>query len=103
MASLVRSTGWKTSQLKALHGEMVELYEKWVRDVPETLRDSGREAWETHLRAMLGRYMPGKEQASVRAAVLEAIINGRFFDAVEWSSFITGDFEKSKQDVRYTQ
>ena len=101
MASLLGRTGWNSSQLKALHGEMVELYEKWVRDVPETLRDNGRKAWETHLRAMLNRYLPDKGQSPERDAVLEAVINGRFFDAVEWGSFITGDFEKSKANSRY--
>jgi len=89
MASLVEHTGWKSSQVKALQGEMVELYEKWVRDVPEVLRDTGLMAWQTHVDAMLKRYLPKKEQAGLRAEMLAAVMDGRFFDAVEWSTFIS--------------
>lgn len=81
--------GWNSSQLKALQGQMIELYETWVRETPEALRETGRTAWRTHLEAMLGRYLPGQAQAPLRAEVLEAVLNGRFFDAVEWSAFIT--------------
>lgn len=88
LASMVRRTGWNPSQVKGLQGEMIELYEKWVRDMPAGLRESGRTAWRIHLEAMLGRYLPGKDQAPLRAEVLGAALNGRFFDAVEWSSFI---------------
>jgi hypothetical protein len=94
LTTLVARTGWNASQLKGLQGEMIELYEKWVRDVPATLRDTGRTAWRTHVEAMLGRYLPGKEQAPLRAEMLEAVLNGRFFDAVEWSTFITKNVDR---------
>ncbi len=89
MASLVERTGWHSSQIKGLQGEMVELYEKWVRDVPGAdLRQTGQVAWRIHVEAMLNRYLPKKEQAELRAEMLAAVLDGRFFDAVEWSTFI---------------
>ena len=89
LTTLVKRTGWKSSQIKALQGEMIELYEKWVRDAPASLRTNGQNAWRVHIEAMLLRYLPGKTQAPLRAEMLEAVQNGRFFDAVEWTTFIS--------------
>jgi hypothetical protein len=89
LATLVARTGWKSSQLKALQGEMIELYENWVREAPAAVQATGRAAWATQIRAMLDRYLPGKDRADLRAEVLRAVLDGRFFDAVEWSDFIT--------------
>jgi len=93
LASLVRRTQWNASQIKALQGEMIELYENWVREAPAAVQATGREAWATQIRAMLDRYLPdlpGRDRADLRAEVLRAVLDGRFFDAVEWSDFITG-------------
>ena len=89
LTTLVKRTGWKSSQIKALQGEMIELYEKWVRDAPASLRTNGQNAWRVHVEAMLLRYLPCKTQAPLRAEMLEAVQNGRFFDAVEWTTFIS--------------
>ena len=89
LVSLVRRTGWNSSQLKALQGQMIELYEKWVRDAPEATRAAGREAWETQVLALLDRYLPGQDKAALREEVRRAVLDGRFFDAVEWSTFVT--------------
>lgn len=90
LARLVRRTEWNASQIKALQGEMIELYENWVREAPAAVQATGREAWATQIRAMLDRYLPGRDRADLRAEVLRAVLDGRFFDAVEWSDFITG-------------
>lgn len=83
---LVSDSGWDTSKVKGLQGEMVETYEKWVRDVPAALREPGRTAWHAHLRNMLRRYVSDIE---VRERLFNAIIGGRFFDAVEWTTFVS--------------
>jgi hypothetical protein len=86
---LVRDSGWDTSKIKGLQGEMVETYEKWVRDVPATLRPTGRDAWHAHLRNMLLRYVTGDDACERRERLFKAIIDGRFFDAVEWTTFVS--------------
>jgi hypothetical protein len=86
---LVKKTGWDTSKIKGLQGEMVETYEKWVRDVPAALRPSGRDAWHAHLRNMLLRYVKGDHAPALREQIFNAIIDGRFFDAVEWTTFVS--------------
>ena len=81
------ANGKDIGKVKRLQGEMVETYEKWVRDVPDTLRESGRNAWHVHLRNMLLRY--AKCDAAQREILFNAIIDGRFFDAVEWTTFVS--------------
>jgi hypothetical protein len=83
---LVSDTGWDTSKVKGLQGEMVETYEKWVRDVPATMRETGRTAWHAHLRNMLRRYVSDIE---VQERLFSAVIDGRFFDAIEWTTFVS--------------
>ncbi|KFB67636.1 hypothetical protein [Candidatus Accumulibacter vicinus] len=86
---LVADSGWDTSKIKGLQGEMVETYEKWVRDVPAALRPAGRDAWHAHLRNILLRYVTGDDAPARRERLFNAIIDGRFFDAVEWSTFVS--------------
>ena len=89
---LVENAGWNDGdtnygKAKRLMGEMVETYEKWVRDVPEFLRQKGQEAWESHLKNMLDRYCP-KVDKMAKENILSTIKDGRFFDAIEWLTFI---------------
>lgn len=86
-AGLLDLAGWETGKAKRLMGEMVETYEKWVRDVPAALRDTGAQAWEAHLTNMLRRYAKADEAGRTR--LLAAIRDGRFFDAVEWLTFVS--------------
>ena len=86
-AGLLKLAGWDTGKAKRLQGEMVETYEKWVRDVPPALRDTGAQAWESHLTNMLRRYAQADEAGRIR--LLAAIRDGRFFDAVEWLTFVS--------------
>lgn len=86
---LVADSRWDTSKIKALQGEMVETYEKWVRDVPAALRPAGRDAWHAHLRNILLRYVTGDDAPARRERLFKAIIDGRFFDAVEWTTFVS--------------
>ena len=91
-SSLVKDTGWdkEMSKLKGLMGEMVETYEKWLGDsVPLALRETGRSAWHAHLRNMLLRYIKGDNAPELRDRLFNAIIDGRFFDAVEWTTFVS--------------
>ena len=83
---LIDDSGWERSKIKGLQGEMVETYENWVRDVPVALRETGREAWHSHLRNMLLRYVKGDD--GLRERLFRSIIDGRFFDAVEWTTFV---------------
>lgn len=89
---LVENAGWNDGdtnygKAKRLMGEMVETYEKWVRDVPEFLREKGQEAWKSHLKNMLDRYCP-KVDKMAKENILSTIKDGRFFDAIEWLTFI---------------
>lgn len=90
--NLVKLAGWDDGdsnygKAKRLAGEMVETYEKWVRDVPESLRKEGKKAWESHLKNMLNRYCP-KVDKMTKENILVTIKDGRFFDALEWLTFI---------------
>ena len=90
--NLVKLAGWDDGdsnygKAKRLAGEMVETYEKWVRDVPESLRKEGKKAWESHLKNMLNRYCP-KVDKMAKENILATIKDGRFFDALEWLIFI---------------
>ena len=90
--NLVKLAGWDDGdsnygKAKRLAGEMVETYEKWVRDVPESLRKEGKKAWESHLKNMLNRYCP-KVDKMTKENILATIKDGRFFDALEWLTFI---------------
>lgn len=88
-SGLVKTSGWDTSKIKGLQGEMVETYEKWVRDAPAPLAAAGRQAWESHLKNMLRRYVgKGHDADRERGLLLENILDGRFFDAVEWTTFV---------------
>ena len=92
LLQLAAQTGWNVSQTKGLIGQIIECYEKWVRDVPAKLRPQGREAWRGHCEAIFRRYLKDKEvrdrlialfQDEERACLL--------FDAFEWSGFIEKD------------
>jgi hypothetical protein len=87
---LIKDSGWETSKVKGLQGEMVETYQKWLGDdVPVVLRPTGRDAWHAHLRNMLLRYVKGDDASARRERLFKAIIDGRFFDAVEWTTFVS--------------
>lgn len=96
-AALLDLAGWDIAKAKRLQGEMVETYEKWVRDVPAALRDTGHKAWQTHLTNLLRRYARTDEAG--RARLLAAIDDGRFFDALEWLAFVS----KSTASTAQTQ
>lgn len=96
-STLVQRSGWDLSKLKGLQGEMIETYEKWVRDVPPALRDTGRQAWQAHVRNMLRRYLPA--DTVLREDMLSAIIDGRFFDAVEWHTFVPKTIKKISSEA----
>ena len=98
-SSLVKNTGWDLSKIKGLQGEMVETYEKWVRDVPAALQSSGRDAWHAHLRNMLRRYIKGDNAPDLRERIFNAIIDGRFFDAVEWTTFVSKTNQSSSEET----
>lgn len=85
----VARAGWNSSQLKGLYGRMVETYENWVRlAVDSGQRDSGMAAWQSHIADLLARDLPGKDNEPLRHDLLAAIVDGRFFDAVEWHTYI---------------
>jgi hypothetical protein len=86
-SSLKKDSHWNPSQVKGLLGEMVETYEKWVRDVPPALQATGVAAWHGHLRNMLLRYV--KDDPELRERLFQSIIDGQFFDAVEWTTFVS--------------
>lgn len=86
-AALLKTAGWDTGKAKRLMGEMVETYEKWVRDTPASLRDTGQQAWHAHLRNMLQRYASSAGTQG-QQQLFDAITAGRFFDAIEWLTFI---------------
>jgi hypothetical protein len=47
------------------------------------------DAWHAHLRNMLLRYVTGDDAPARRERLFKAIIDGRFFDAVEWTTFVS--------------
>lgn len=84
-ARLVGDTGWNPSRLKAIQGEFVETYERWVRDVPEALRERGRAAWRARIQQVLRRYVADED---LRRALARAVEDGRFYQAVEWTTHV---------------
>jgi len=78
---------WNSSQAKSVLGQVVECYEKWVRDVPEILAEDGRQAWHSHVKAILCRMKPALKEKDINT-VIAALDDGMFFDAFEWSGFI---------------
>lgn len=86
-------TGWNPSQVKGLLGQLIECYEKWVRDVPTDLRAQGRDAWQTHCAALFRRYL--KDQPATRDRCIALFQDEEraclLFDAFEWSGFIEKD------------
>lgn len=99
-SDLVRLTGWDEAKLKGLQGEMVETYEKWVRDAPASLAESGRKAWCRHIGNMLARYVgKGPEADPDRARLLDNIADGRFFDAVEWTTLVAKQHTNPTQEA----
>lgn len=81
-------TEWDATRRHIIFGQIVEYYEKWVRDVPESLQEQGRQAWYIHVEAILLRYLPGKENEPKRNQILGMLEDGRFFDAFEWAAFV---------------
>jgi len=78
---------WDGTRRKMIFGQVVEYYEKWVRDVPEDLQEDGRKAWHTHVNAILLRYL-SKDVQHKRQEILDMLDDGRFFDAFEWADFV---------------
>jgi hypothetical protein len=76
---------WNPSQSKAILGQLVECYEKWVRDVPENLKADGRKAWHLHADGVFAR---ANVNIDDRRVFLDSLDNGQFFDAFEWATFI---------------
>ena len=81
-------TRWNASQAKAILGQIIECYEKWVRDAPPALRPDGHRAWHTHTRAILRRYLPGSDRDPLRAWMEAHLDDGGLFDAFEWFGFV---------------
>ncbi|KHD08155.1 hypothetical protein PN36_14865 [Candidatus Thiomargarita nelsonii] len=78
---------WDGTRRKMFFGQVVEYYEKFVRDVPEELQEKGRKAWHTHVNAILLRYL-SKDVQHKRQEILDMLDDGRFFDAFEWADFV---------------
>ncbi|HRD88619.1 MAG TPA: hypothetical protein PK752_10265 [Accumulibacter sp.] len=88
---LVEDSGWgkDLTKLKGLQGEMVETYEKWVRDDLPGDSSTGRDAWHAHLHNILWRYVIGDDAKARHERLFKSITDGRFFDAVEWITFVS--------------
>ena len=93
LLALAGQTGWNPSQVKGILGQVVECYEKWVRDVAAELQPQGWEAWQTHCAAIFRRYL--KDQQGVRDQLIALLQHEEqiclLFDAFEWSGFIEKD------------
>lgn len=93
LLQLAAQTGWNASQTKGIVGQIIECYEKWVRDVPAELRPQGREAWRGHCEAIFRRYL--KDKPGARDRLIALFQNEEraclLFDAFEWSGFIEKD------------
>ncbi len=85
--------GWDGTRRKMIFGQVVEYYEKWVRDAPKKLREQGRKAWHSHVENILLRYLPGTENTHERHHILSMLDDGRFFDAFEWAEFVEKSVE----------
>ena len=96
LLTLASQTGWNASQTKGILGQVIECYEKWVRDVPAELRTSGRDAWQTHCAAIFRRYLNDKAIRDCLTGLLEGDERAcLLFDAFEWSGFIEKDAHSS--------
>ena len=93
LLALAGQTGWNPSQVKGILGQVVECYEKWVRDAPAELRASGRDAWRTHCAAIFRRYLKNQpeDREQLTALLQDEERPGLLFDAFEWSGFIEKD------------
>lgn len=92
LLALPGQTGWNPSQVKGIVGQVIEYYEKWVRDVPAELRAAGRDAWQTHCVAIFRRYLKDKEVCDRLIALFQDEERAcLLFDAFEWSGFIEKD------------
>lgn len=93
LLQLAAQTGWNASQTKGIVGQIIECYEKWVRDVPAELRPQGREAWRGHCEAIFRRHL--KDKPGVRDRLIALFQDEEraclLFDAFEWSGFIEKD------------
>ena len=101
LLNLSQQTGWNISQTKGLLGEIIECYEKWVRDVPAALKPQGQEAWQSHCAAIFRRYL--KDQPEVRDRLIALFADEEraclFFDAFEWSGFIEKDAHSPVEEI----
>lgn len=96
LLTLASQTGWNASQTKGILGQVIECYEKWVRDVPAELRTSGRDAWQTHCAAIFRRYLKDQGIRDCLTGLLEGDERAcLLFDAFEWSGFIEKDAHSS--------
>ncbi len=94
LLNLSQQIDWNISQTKGLLGQIIECYEKWVRDAPTAnLQAQGRDAWQTHCAAIFRRYL--KDQPEVRDRLIALFADEEraclLFDAFEWSGFIEKD------------
>jgi len=93
LRALASQTGWNASQVKGIFGQIIECYEKWVRDVPTDLRAQGHDAWQTHCAAIFRRYL--NDRPAIRDRLITLLQDeecaGLLFDAFEWSGFIEKD------------
>jgi hypothetical protein len=78
---------WDATRRKGIFIQVVECYEKWLRDVPKELKEQGRQAWHTHVNAILSRYLH-KDVQHKKEEFLGMLDDGRFFDAFEWADFV---------------
>lgn len=85
---LAPATGWTASQSKAILGQLIDAYEQWVREVPDTLLDQGRAAWRGHAERLLLQKLPGTARQQIREALLAGLEQGLFFDTFDWSEFV---------------
>lgn len=101
LLNLSQQTGWNISQTKSLLGEIIECYEKWVRDVPAKLRPQGRDAWQSHCAAIFRRYLKDQPEVCDRLIALFADEERAclFFDAFEWSGFIEKDAHSPVEEI----
>ena len=101
LLNLSQQTGWNVSQTKGLLGEIIECYEKWVRDVPAALKPQGQEAWQSHCAAIFRRYL--KDQPAVRDRLIALFQDEEraclLFDAFEWSGFIEKDAHSPVEEI----
>lgn len=98
--TLASETRWNASQAKAILGQIIECYEKWVRDAPPALRPDGHRAWHTHTKAILRRYLSGNDRKSLRDWMEAHLDDGGLFDAFEWFGFVEKQANSSVDQKR---